>query len=102
MSWYRGRAFSPSQLMKRLMDAKQPVNFWTSRSRVGFSILSMALILTGLHSMPRSETRKPRSWPAGTPKTHFSGLSLIWIIEGFFEVFQEGATLLCLHHNIVY
>ena len=67
----------PSRLMKRLMDARQPVNFWTSRSRVGTSILSMALILTGLHSMPRSETRKPSSWPAGTPNTHFSGLSLI-------------------------
>ena len=54
------------------------MNFCTSRSLVGISILSMALILTGLHSMPRSETRKPSSWPAGTPNTHFSGLSLIW------------------------
>ena len=61
MSWYKGRAFSPSRLMKRLMDAKQPVNFCTSSSQVGTSILSMALIFTGLHSMPRSETRKPRS-----------------------------------------
>ena len=35
------------------------------------------LDLHRLHSMPCFETKKPRSWLAGTPKTHFSGLSLI-------------------------
>ena len=72
--------------MKRFREAKHPVNFWTSRSLVGIAILSMALIFIGLHSVPRLETRKPRSWPAGTPNTHFSGLSLIWNRRRFSNV----------------
>jgi hypothetical protein len=38
-------------------------------------ILVMAVIFSGLASMPRSETMNPESMPQGTPKTHFSGLS---------------------------
>ena len=36
-----------------------------------------AQILVGFASIPLLETMKPRSFPAGTPKTHFSGLSLM-------------------------
>ena len=67
------RGVTPRRLIKRFREARHPVNFCTSRNLVGISILSMALIFTGLHSMPRSETKKPRSWPAGTPNTHFRG-----------------------------
>jgi hypothetical protein len=38
-------------------------------------MLVMAVIFSGLASMPRSETMNPRSMPRGTLKTHFSGLS---------------------------
>ena len=31
-------------------------------------------------SMPRLDTRKSRSFPAGTANTHFSGLSLSWVV----------------------
>ena len=70
--WYNGKAFSPSRLMKRLREARQPANFWMSHSRVGRFMLLMAAILSGLASIPRSETRKLSSWPASTPKTHLS------------------------------
>jgi hypothetical protein len=39
-------------------------------------MLVMAVIFSGLASMPRSETMNPKSMPQGTPKTHFSRLSL--------------------------
>ena len=43
---------------------------------------------------------------AGTPNAHFSGLSLIWnrrkLANVFFQVFQQGTALLCLHHNVFY
>jgi hypothetical protein len=48
-------AFSPSQLTNRLSEAKQPANFCTSLSRVGFSRASMAFIFEGLASIPRWE-----------------------------------------------
>src|SRR6266567_8958780 len=72
---YRGSAFSPSRLTKRLSEARQPVNFCTSTSFLGRAILSMADILAGFASIPRRETRKPSSFPAGTPKVHFSGFN---------------------------
>ena len=74
---YNGNAFSPSREMKRLSAARQPITFCTPlTSRIG-PILVMAETFPGLASMPRSETMYPRSMPQGTPKTHFSGLSLI-------------------------
>ena len=50
--------------------------------------------------MPRLETKKPRSWPAGTPNTHFSGLSLIWNRRKLANVSLRSSS--CLHHNIIY
>jgi hypothetical protein len=41
----------------------------------GLDILRIASTFAGLASMPRCSTRKPRSNPEGTPKTHFVGLS---------------------------
>jgi hypothetical protein len=48
-------AFSPSWLTNRLSEAKQPANFCTSLSWVGFSKASMAFIFEGLASIPRWE-----------------------------------------------
>src|SRR5688572_1016423 len=45
-------------------------------SNKGSGCCVVAAIFSGLASMPRSETMNPRSMPRGTPKTHFSGLSL--------------------------
>src|SRR6266540_2180615 len=53
----------------------QPVSFCTSFSLVGEFILKMSLSFSGLTSMPRYDTMKPRSFPDGTPKTHFSGFN---------------------------
>jgi hypothetical protein len=39
----------------------------------------MALIFSGLASIPRHETKKPRSLPAVTPNTHLFGFSLVWV-----------------------
>ena len=55
--WYNGRAFSPSRLMNRLRDARQPVNFWMSLTLHGCRMLSMAAIFSGLASIPLAETR---------------------------------------------
>ena len=44
------------------------------RSRIG-PIRVMAKTLSGLDSMPRWETMKPKSMPRGTPNMHFSALS---------------------------
>ena len=46
------------------------------RSRIG-PMLVTAETFSGLASIPRSETMNPKSMPRGTPKTHFSGLSLM-------------------------
>ena len=40
-------------------------------------MLVTAEIFSGLASMSRFETMNPKSIPRGTPKTHFSGLSLM-------------------------
>ena len=42
---------------------------------------SMSSTFSGFTSMPRLEMRKPRSFPAGTPNTHFSGLSLSLVVR---------------------
>jgi hypothetical protein len=48
--------FSPSRLMNRLSEAKQPANFCMSMSWVGGSRASMAFIFEGLASIPHWET----------------------------------------------
>src|SRR3954467_8433508 len=71
---YSGRAFSPSRLTNRLTAATQPVSRWMSFRHVGRFMFKMALIFSGLTSIPHWETMKPNSLSAGTPKTHFLGL----------------------------
>jgi hypothetical protein len=42
---------------------------------VGASMSVMAMIFTGLASIPRLLTMNPSNFPDGTPNTHFVGLS---------------------------
>src|SRR3954463_9034210 len=86
INWYKGIAFSPSRLRNRLSDARQPVNFFTSFRFLGLFIRSIAAIFYELHSIPLSDTRNPSSLPAGTPNTHFYGLSLILYMRRFANV----------------
>ena len=72
---YNGNAFSPSLEIKRLKAATDPASFWTYLRSVGGANCDRARILAGFASIPLLETMNPSSFPAGTPKTHFSGLS---------------------------
>ena len=72
-----GNAFSPNLEINRLRDATQPASFWTCLRSVGIANCDKARILAGFASIPLLEMMKPSSFPAGTPKTHFSGLSLM-------------------------
>jgi hypothetical protein len=45
----------------------------------------MVLIFSGLASIPRHETKKPRSLPAVTPNTHLSGFSLVRVRRSLVE-----------------
>ena len=66
----------------------------------------MALILSGLASIPRWEMRKPSSLPDGTPNAHLSGLSLkltrrrlskvscrSWMRESFYRVLTTMSSM---------
>src|SRR6187399_2141957 len=68
-----GRARSADFEMNLLRAATQPASLLTSLTRFGASICSMALILSGLASIPLWDTKNPRSLPEGTPKTHSRG-----------------------------
>ena len=80
--------------MKQLRAAKHPVSLWAP---LGFLIGSMSLIVeifSGLSSMSRLETMKPRSFPSGTPKTHFSRLSLMWLAQ----ILEKVSSRLVINH----
>ena len=53
----------------------------------------MALIFSGLASIPRLLMMNPSSFPEGTPKTHLVGLSFATnfskAVEGLFQVSNE-------------
>ena len=74
---YNGNAFSPNLEIKRLRAAMHAVNFWICLRYVGVDNCDKTQILAGFASIPLLEMMKPSSFPAGTPKTHFSGLSLM-------------------------
>ena len=85
----KGNPCSPSLDKNRFKAAMQPVSFWTSLMVVGASMAMMALIFSGLASIPRLLTMNPSSFPEGTPKT------LSWVellaefteaVEGLFQV----------------
>jgi ribonuclease HI len=54
-----------------VMAARHPMTLCTPFKSLIGPMLVMAVIFSGLASMPRSETMNPRSVPRGTPKTHF-------------------------------
>ena len=79
----KGRALSPNLDMNRPSAAMHPMRRYTSLRRRGGYISSIAQILSGLASMPRCDTRKPKSFPEATPKTHLSGLSMMLSLRRF-------------------
>ena len=70
-----GRPRSPSHEMNLPSAAMQPVSFCTCFWEVSGCMLVMAVIFSGLASMPRLLTMKPSSLPDGTLNMHFSWLS---------------------------
>jgi hypothetical protein len=60
--------------MNLFRDALHPVSFCTSLIVAGASISVMAVVFTGLASIPRLLMMKPSNFPDGTPKTHLVGL----------------------------
>jgi hypothetical protein len=61
--------------MNLFRAAIHPVSFCTSLIMAGASISVMAMIFTGLASIPRLLTINPSNFLDGTPKTHLVGLS---------------------------
>jgi len=58
------------------MAVRRPIRRWTSLTLLGLRILMTALHFSGLASMSRCVSMKPRNLPRSTPNKHFSGLSL--------------------------
>jgi hypothetical protein len=69
------KPFSPSLDMNLLRAAIHPVSLCTFFCDRAASILMIASIFSRLASIPRWLTINPSNFSAGTPKTHFSGLS---------------------------
>jgi hypothetical protein len=67
------------------------VSFCTSLMQVEAFILVMAVIYSGLASMPRWLMMKMSSFPEGTPKTHLFGLSFHWYFHRDAKVSSRSA-----------
>ena len=65
-----------SLAMNRLMYYNRPKNAHISFSLLGGGMSNMALIFDGLTSIPLSLTKKPKNFPAITPKVHIYGFNL--------------------------
>jgi len=89
---YRGSPFSPRWEMKRLGEARHPITLCTPFMLWIGLMFVMAETFSGLALIPHSDTMNPRSMPRGTPKTHFSGLSLIPFALGT-RMFRLGRPL---------
>jgi hypothetical protein len=72
-----GRARSASLETNWLSAARHPMSFCTSLIWVGGRIAAIVLTFSGLASIPRYETRKPRSLPTVTTNMHLSRFSLV-------------------------
>ena len=48
--------------------------------------------MAGFASIPLPDTMKPKSFPAGMPKTHFSGLSLMSYAQRLSNVSLKSST----------
>ena len=89
---YSGNAFSPNLEINRLKAATHSASFWTCLRSVGVANCDKAQILAGFASIPLLETLKPNSFPAGTPKTHFSGLILMSYVRRLSNVRRRSST----------
>ena len=76
----------PSREMNLLREAKQPVSLCTPLTLRMGPMLEMAVIFSGLASMPRLDMMYPSSFPFGTPKTHFSEFNLMLNLRRFANV----------------
>jgi hypothetical protein len=82
--------------MKQLRASRDPVNLRMSLRRAGGLIASIAQILSGFASILRCDTRKPRSFPAKTPKTHFLGLSFMEVARSLSK-YRVGLQIMALN-----
>ena len=74
-----------------LLDAViHPFNFCNSFSVFGGFILMITFIFYRLSSIPLCEIMKPMNFPAFTPKTHLSGLSLTLYLSSFFRTYSKS------------
>ena len=71
-----GSQVEVSLAMNWLMYYNRPKNPLISFSLLGGSISNMALIFDGSISIPLSLTKKPKNFPAITPKVHFYRFNL--------------------------
>src|SRR5664279_1269369 len=88
------KAIEEMQPPRRLKDMQRLAGCMALRRRGG-CISSMALILSGLASMPQCESKNPRSLPEGTPKTHLVGLSLMFTLRRFAKVSSRSVMRVC-------
>jgi len=58
------------------MAVRRLIRRWTSLTLLGLRISIMALHFSGLGSMSRCVSMKPRNLPRSTPNTHFLGFTL--------------------------
>ena len=72
--------------MKRLRAARQPVRLYMPLTLRMGPMLEMAMIFSGLASMPCSDMMYLSSFPFGTPKTHFLGFNLTLNLRRFVNV----------------
>ena len=86
-----GNPHSPSLDKIRFKAAMQPISFWKSLMVAGASMAMIALIFSGLASIPRWLTMNPSSFPEGTPKTHLVGLSFQRNFQRLLKVSSRSA-----------
>jgi cyanate permease len=86
--------------MKRLNAAKHPVTRCTPFKFWIGPMLVIEEIFFGFALMPRSEMVKPSSILLGIPKTHFLGLSLIFLARKHLNASSRSATRLSFHFDL--
>ena len=77
--------------MNRLRAARQLVGICMPLMLRMGPMLEMAVIFSGLASMPHSNIMYPSSFPFGTPKTHFLGFNLMLNLQRFINVVAKFA-----------
>jgi hypothetical protein len=88
---FEGSTLSSSREMNLFRAAIHPISFYTSLIVAGASILVMAMIFTGLSSIPRLLTMNPSNFPDGTPKMNFVGLSFHRNLRKLLNVSSKSA-----------